>query len=348
MNHDLRPPRAVIATRSRPSLFRRIAPALLLFALAPLFGEYLLGNLRFSEVYLAPFLAPLYGAGAVLVREVARRTGRGYGAMLGLGVAYALIEEGLVDQMLFNPVYFEGQDQITNTIVPLLGVDAWLTIIVVAMHAVWSICIPIILVEAVFAGRGTAPWLGRFGFAVVAAIFVSGSVWLCHSIYLDTGFFASLAELVGTAAVITVIVVATFALTGRTREPAHGSVPTPWVIGGIAFAASSLYMLTEYLPGWTRVVACLVIATVFFALVLKWSRRRDWSALHVLGLAGGGILTYAWLGAVMEPETGPRTVVDGIGTGVFIVGATCLYVIALKRLRSTVECSASCPTGAST
>ncbi len=313
---------------------RRVAPAVLLFVLAPLFGEYLLGNLKLSELYLAPFLAPLYGAGALLVREIVRRTHRGYGAMLGLGVAYALIEEGLVDQMLFNPAYFAGQEQLMSTIVPL-GVDAWLTLIVVAMHAVWSICIPIILVEAIFARRGKAPWLGRPGLAIVAAIFVSGSVWLGHSIYLDERFFASASQLTVTVVAIAAVVAAAFLLTRRTREPIQGSVPSPWVVGGVAFAASSLYMLTEDLPGWAKVGGCLVVATVFFALVLRWSRRREWSTLHVLALVGGGILTYAWLGAFMEPETGPRTAIDSIGTVIFILGAVGLYVIAVKKLRSS-------------
>jgi hypothetical protein len=59
-------------------------PPLPLFARTPLFGESLLADLKSSKLYLAP----PYGAGAVLVREGARRTCRGYRVMLGLGVAY--------------------------------------------------------------------------------------------------------------------------------------------------------------------------------------------------------------------------------------------------------------------
>ena len=119
-----------------------------LFLLAPLMGEYLLGNLKFRELYLLPVLGLLYGAGAVLIREVTRRRGRGYTTVLGLGLAYALVEEGLVTQLLFNQDYFSGQRELAVTVVPALGIDVWLTLIVVAMHVVWSITIPIILVEA--------------------------------------------------------------------------------------------------------------------------------------------------------------------------------------------------------
>ncbi len=318
----------------RKTLLRRIAPAILLFFLAPLFGEYLLGNLKISEIAHVPFLALLYGAGALLIREIARRTGRGYAAMLTLGVAYALIEEGLVDQLLFNPNYFAGQEQLMNTFIPALGVDAWLTLIIAAMHAVWSVCIPIMIVEAMFAQRGTAPWLGKAGLAVAAAIFVLGSAWLTYEIYQETNFLASATQLIGTAVVIVAIIAATCMFKHRRAAPVQGFVPNPWVACGVAFAASSLYMLTESLPGWTKVGACLLIAIVFFVFVFQWSRRRGWNALHSLALAGGGILTYAWLGALMEPETEPKTTIDHIGTIIFIVGAIWLFITAVRKLQN--------------
>ncbi|HEY1376950.1 MAG TPA: hypothetical protein VGF55_09155 [Gemmataceae bacterium] len=39
-------------------------------------GEYLLGNVSIVEIRALPILALLYGSGALLIREVARRTGR--------------------------------------------------------------------------------------------------------------------------------------------------------------------------------------------------------------------------------------------------------------------------------
>lgn len=68
----------------------------------------------------------MYGAGALLIRETTRRAGRGSATMLILGIAYGLIEEGLIDQMLFNRFYFAGQDQISGTYIAALSLDAWL------------------------------------------------------------------------------------------------------------------------------------------------------------------------------------------------------------------------------
>lgn len=83
----------------------RLRSALGIFLLAPLIGEFLLGNQPITALPSVFLLAPLYGGGALLVRETARRAGRGWPTMILLGAAYALIEEGPVDQMLWNPHY---------------------------------------------------------------------------------------------------------------------------------------------------------------------------------------------------------------------------------------------------
>ena len=48
-------------------------------------------------IFLIVFLleALLYGGGAILIREIARGAGRGWLAILGLGLAFGVLEEGL-------------------------------------------------------------------------------------------------------------------------------------------------------------------------------------------------------------------------------------------------------------
>jgi hypothetical protein len=50
---------------------------------------------------------PLYGGGALLIREATRRTGRGWPTILLLGVAYGAVQAGLIDRYLYNSS-FEG------------------------------------------------------------------------------------------------------------------------------------------------------------------------------------------------------------------------------------------------
>jgi hypothetical protein len=76
---------------------------------------------------------------------------------------------------------------------------------------------------------------------------------------------------------------------------------------------------------------------------LRWFNQSSWSALHTLALAGGGILTYAWLGAFMEPESGAKTIIDHIGTIFFIGSAMWLLITAAKKLRTSTMDSQRMP-----
>ena len=138
-------------------LLRRTAPAVGLFFLAPLVAEFLLGNLPVTLLPALVLLAPLYGGGALLIREFTRRAGRGVPTMLVLGVGYGLLEEGIATQSLFNPHYV-GADLLSVGYVPWLGIAVPWTLFVLALHTVWSVSTPIALVEE-WTTRRTTPWL---------------------------------------------------------------------------------------------------------------------------------------------------------------------------------------------
>src|SRR5438093_2130105 len=154
---------------------RRIAPAVGLVLLAPLVAEFLLGNLPITMLPALVALAPMYGGGALLIRELVRRAGRGVPTMLVLGTAYGVVEEGLVTQSLFNPDYAHAH-LLDEGFVPALGIAGPWTVFVITLHAVWSTTVPIVLVESCVPDRRTTPWLGRTGLVVAAVLFVAGAV----------------------------------------------------------------------------------------------------------------------------------------------------------------------------
>ncbi|WP_052423101.1 hypothetical protein [Nonomuraea candida] len=155
---------------------KRIAPAIGLFLLSPLIGEFLLGNLPVTMLFALITLAPLYGGGALLIRELARRRGVGWPGIVLLAVAYALLEEGLVTRSLFNPGY-AGMDLTQYAWLPGIGVSAWWTAFVLGgVHAVGSICVPIAVMEATTPARATEPWLRLPGLVVAGVLFVLGAV----------------------------------------------------------------------------------------------------------------------------------------------------------------------------
>jgi len=89
---------------------RRLLPATGLFLGAPLIAEFLLGNFSITAIGTLGVLAPMYGGGALMIREAARRSRRGWPSIFLLALAYGILEEGLLMQSLFNP-NFLGLDQ---------------------------------------------------------------------------------------------------------------------------------------------------------------------------------------------------------------------------------------------
>ena len=50
-------------------------------------------------------LGPLYGAPALLIRELARRFGVGWPGIMALAAAFGIVQAGVVDQSLFSESY---------------------------------------------------------------------------------------------------------------------------------------------------------------------------------------------------------------------------------------------------
>jgi len=219
---------------------RRVAPAVGLFFLAPLVGEYLLGNVSIVEIWALPVLALLYGSGAILIREVARRTGRGWPTMLVLGLAYGLIEAGLIDQTLFKPPELTTGVVGAATYVPALGISVSDLLSFVVGHAGWSIGIPIAMVEALVPTRRTTPWLGRAGLAVTGALYLLGAVLIFRFMQQDSGgFLAPAPKLAAVAVGSAALIGFAFALGRRPRPPVDRPALRPWLVAAVAWRRRS-------------------------------------------------------------------------------------------------------------
>jgi hypothetical protein len=304
-----------------------------LVILSPLVGEFLLGNQPITALPSLILLAPMYGGGALLIREAARRAGRGWPTMILLAAAYALIEEGPIDQMLWNP-HYGGTDMgavYASTHIAFLGTSVKLLQDILALHTVWSICVPIAIIET-FSRDRIRPWLGKPGLAVTAAMFVAGSVFLALSQIQSERFTASPARFAQAAAAIVALIVTAF-VTGRRPAPrAEGRAPRPWVVGAAAFVVSSLYWAADSVTPWLVVGVRLVLAGGAVAVVTRWSHRRGWGAAHRLALAAGALLTYVWLGFTQGQDMGVSHTTAVIGSAVFSAAAIILLGLAARAL----------------
>lgn len=290
----------------------RLLPVLGLFLLAPWMAEFSWGGLGLADVMVAVlFLGPLYGCAAILVREVARRTGRGWPTMLLLAGAFGVLQAGVVDQSMFNPHYLDF-DFTEPAHVPGLGISAVYALSFVVGHVVVSIGAPIALIETYAVRLGPRPWLGRVGLSVVAALYVLASVLNHADVVANDGHGFRAAPWQTGFAVALILLLVTLALTRRRTSgpeaagPAPGGVPPAWAVAIAAFLAYLLWLPQE---SWAGVAVALVVLPLVTVVLTRLSRRAGWEARHRFALAAGVVLVGPFTAFAGEPyeETAAST-----------------------------------------
>jgi hypothetical protein len=311
---------------------RRRGLAVVLFLVAPLVAEFLLGNLSITMLSALVVLAPLYGGGALLVRESARRAGRGWPTLLLLGLAYGVVEEGLATQSLFNPDYLRLQMHLLDPAhVAALGMGAWWTVFVLTLHVVWSIGVSIALVEALARDQPRAPWLGWPGTVVAGVLFVLGALATARFTLANDTFVASARQFAGTMVAATLLVALAFAGPRWRQGRDPGRVPSTWLVGALGLGAGSIFLVIPPAWGWWAVAAYVTLFAGAIASAVAWSRRAAWGRIHELALAGGAALAYAWHAFFQHPVVGDRGTILRVGNAVLALGLLVLLAIGAHR-----------------
>lgn len=275
---------------------KRLGPVLLVLLMAPVTAEYLIGYDDYltdpaALVFGVVFFAPLYGAPAVLIREIARRRGLGWPTILLLAAAFGLIEAGLIDQSLFDPDYrhIPYWDVLREpTFVPWLGTSAYMALLFVSGHVFGSIAAPIALAESWWPERRHQPWLGIPGLVVITCLWGLAGAFILADQLGSTPFRISPGQLVGTTVVVVALVA--IALTRRrtpTRTP--GAPPRPWVVALATALLLTVRSITT--TGWVGTLAAAAAIGVWLWLVGRWSRRAGWTGVHVVAVVVGDLIS---------------------------------------------------------
>jgi len=276
---------------------KRFAALITLAFLSPLIAEYLSGSMSLTLIAAMPVMLAMYGGGVILIRELVRRTGRGWPSILFLGLAYALVEEGIADQSLFNP-NFMGLHQLASGYIPALGIGVSATIFAFGIHVIWSIAVPIALAESLFPSIRNQPWTGRIGLAVAALFYVAGVALITQ--YFAKKFVASPAQLAASMTGVAVLTVIGFMLP-RVRPKSPGPAPSPWVAGIVALITTSaftqFYGFSLRHGPWQVAAGGMALALVLLlGFAYGAARRSGWTPMHTYALAAGALLTTCWAG----------------------------------------------------
>jgi hypothetical protein len=140
---------------------------------APFLGEALSTSTPPLDLLLLwnlGLLAALYGSGAIICREVARRCGLGLASLCVLAAAYAVYEEALIVQFWFDPRY---QDRVgVGSYSRVWHTNLLLATHLTAFHVAVSICSSVLLVERLFPAQRERAWAGQRGLALAAVALV--------------------------------------------------------------------------------------------------------------------------------------------------------------------------------
>jgi hypothetical protein len=287
------------------NIIRRVLPAILLFFLAPLVAEYLLGDLNVDQLDALVALAPLYGGGAILIRELVRRTGRGWPSFLLLALAYALLEEGILTQSLFNPDYLHLR-LIDYGFVPALGTAIPWAVFVLTIHIVWSLAVPIGLAESLFPDRRTQPWLGRIGLAVAALLLAAGAAAVVAFSLGSTSFRASPLQIAVCLILVLLLVAGAFAIRRRPDgQPVPRPVVSPWLVGAASIAGGAgilaAFGLGKSHLQWPLTAVLSIAVALLLCAFFAWATAgRRWTTLQTWAAALGAMLCYVLYGYYID------------------------------------------------
>jgi hypothetical protein len=331
---------------------RRIFPPLVLVFTAFFVAELLPGSAPITQPGLWPFLLLIYGPGALLVRETVRRTNRGWVSVLLLGAAYGLVEEGLALQSLFNPTLYNAGDWGAR----FCGINGVYALAAITIHAVWSVAVPILLVDLMFPDRRDRPYLGRLGLIATGFWYILGAALLALLARFSIApEYRAEPAVLGATALLTLVLAVVALVVPRASEPPPRpgvSPPTPLVVL-LAIGVASLFwhallaILWRIDPAFARwpLVLAPMLCAIGVILVIAWLLRRwtateGWNHRHRLAVAGALVVSHSVVGGAILADT----VADRLGAFLLLLATIIVLSLLGRRLRARVpgrDCDAA-------
>jgi len=279
-------------------------PVVLLFFLSPAVAELLSGSappVEFFNPFGLLILSALYGSGALLIRELRVRWNKGWPTVLALGAAYGIVEEGLMVKSFFDPNWVDLG--LLNSYGRWAGVNWIWSLDLTIYHAVFSIAIPILLVELIFYESRNKRWLGRrgmrfFSFLLTADVLLGTLFLLPYRPPFIPFVLAMLAVLI-------------LYRLGK-KFPTRFTLPQPicarrprWLAALGFLAMLAFYIILWIMPELNVPILLTVLVTVWLTGWLLWlvghySLGQWWTDRRQLALAIGMLTFFVLLAPLQE------------------------------------------------
>jgi len=302
-------------------------PVTSLLILTPGIPEYLSSSSPISAIVLNPptfifqLLANLglYGSGALLIHDAAIRRKKGWGAILLLGAAYGILEEGVALSTLFDPK--AGPVGALGSYGHWLGVNWIWAAGIVPFHAIFSISIPLLLLGIAIPETRAKPLLTRRGTITALLVLSFDVVILMIVVWHVSGFWMGWPILVLSLLSMGGLVF----LSSRTNPPLVGKLdgrPAPSPKGAVAIGLSFFPVVTlaqslgrgAGLPAAFDFLLVVAVQALYFLYVA----RRSWegSRKSVLALVFGLLVPIMVFGVLAELAL-PLTLLADVAVVVF-------------------------------
>jgi len=274
-------------------------PVIVLLLLPSLFTELLSSSMQPGVyLFLSPVVVTMYGVGAILVRELTIRWGKGWPTVLVLGFAYGLCEEGLILKTCFDPRNSGGYGR-------WLGVNWVWTQNMNLWHAVFSIAIPILFTHLMFPARQRQQWVSSKWLVILAGLFAANGGFInlvLAKVHPSPMVYPSLLLAIGGLILIG-------RRLPRTMPGLHNGAWRParplWFFLVGLFATPFYYIVPSAVERLGAPPLLTLLATLAYVAIIGWiivliSGRGNGSPLHQFALASGAYGLYI-IGSPVAP-----------------------------------------------
>lgn len=266
------------------------------------------GGIAFALV----FFGALYGAPALLARELARRLGWGWPSLLLIFAALGTAQAGLIDQSLFSADYggYEGWEENREpTLIQSLGLSGYNAYSFIVGHVIFSFAAPVALAEAWVPARARKPWLGPIGTTLAAIAYAVAATLIVTDPESRSGSPTQL--LVTAGAVGAMLLGAALVGRGRRTDPARSGTrgPALWLVLGVSLVFATAPELMP--PTWLGVALAGTLTASLGILVLLAARTGGWTIRHTAAVGAAyllerGLLAFTYFPLIGDVAAGPK------------------------------------------